>query len=131
MRILLDTQSLIWSLENELQLSRRAKTGILEADNVFVSPISFYELSIKLKIGKSVGSSRPISDIITETLASGFQWVPLSREHIEAYQSIPLLADHRDPFDRLILAIAYTEKMSIVSADQQFMRYTELIDIIW
>ncbi|QJD78975.1 type II toxin-antitoxin system VapC family toxin [Spirosoma rhododendri] len=131
MRVLLDTQSLIWSLENADLLTTTAKNAIREAEGVFVTPISFYELAIKLKIGKDIGSLRPINEIITETLLSGFQWLTLTRQQIEAYQMIPLHEPHRDPFDRLILAIAYAEQMSIVSSDHRFKLYSELIDIIW
>lgn len=92
---------------------------------------SYYELAIKLRIGKSIGSKRPLDDIITEAFASGFQWMPLQRHHIIAYNKISLFEDHRDPFDRMILAIALAEGLCVVSADRNFSRYSDLVDIIW
>ncbi|TAE23425.1 MAG: hypothetical protein EAZ91_22455 [Cytophagales bacterium] len=77
MRVLLDTQSIIWSLEDKEKLSEQAQQTMLAAQAVFVSPISFYELAIKIRIGKSIGSKRPLADIISESLASGFRWLPL------------------------------------------------------
>jgi len=53
MQVLLDTQSIIWSLEDRNRLTVKAQQAILAADMVFVSPVSFYELAIKLRIGKA------------------------------------------------------------------------------
>lgn len=103
MQVLLDTQSIIWSLEDRGKVSLKAQQAMLTADTVYVSPISFYELGIKLRIGRDIGSKRPLDDIIAESLESGFKWLPLRRQHITAYQKIPLFEDHRDPFDRMIL----------------------------
>ena len=131
MQILLDTQSVIWSLEEEEKITVKARHKMIEADAVFISPISYYELAIKLRIGKNIGSKRALDDIITEAFASGFQWMPLQRHHIIAYHKIPLFEDHRDPFDRMILAIALAEGLCIVSSDQNFSRYSDLVEIIW
>ncbi|WP_409021323.1 PIN domain-containing protein [Dyadobacter sp. CY261] len=50
--------------------------------------------------------------------------------HIDTYNAIPLYEQHRDPFDRLILATAYAEKMPVVSADENFKYYKELISLV-
>ncbi|RZM10117.1 MAG: PIN domain-containing protein [Pedobacter sp.] len=104
---------------------------MLEADAVFISPVSYYELAIKLRIGKNIGSKQALDNIISESLASGFQWLPLHRHHITAYHKIPLFDDHRDPFDRMILAIALAEDLCVVSDDQNFSRYNDLVETIW
>lgn len=104
---------------------------MVSADAVFVSPISFYELAIKLRIGRDIGSKRPLDDIIAESLASGFQWLPLQRHHIATYQQVPLFDNHRDPFDRMILAIALAEDLTVISADHHFPLYNNLINTIW
>lgn len=82
----------------------KAQAATLAAEGVFVSPISFCELAIKLKIGKDIGSKRPMDEIIAETLASGFQWLPFTRQPVIAYQTIPLVDQNRNPFDRLFPA---------------------------
>ena len=131
MQVLLDTQSIIWSLEDRGKVSLKAQQAMLTADTVYVSPISFYELGIKLRIGRDIGSKRPLDDIIAESLESGFKWLPLRRQHITAYQKIPLFEDHRDPFDRMILAIGLVEELTIVSSDHNFPRYSDFVQTVW
>lgn len=131
MQVLLDTQSIIWSLEDRGKVSLKAQQAMLTADTVYVSPISFYELGIKLRIGRDIGSKRPLDDVIAESLESGFKWLPLRRQHITAYQKIPLFEDHRDPFDRMILAIGLAEELTIVSSDHNFPRYSDLVQTVW
>jgi PIN domain nuclease of toxin-antitoxin system len=63
-------------------------------------------------------------------LTDGFQLVPLDTAHIVCYKSIPLFENHRDPFDRLLLATAYAEKIPIISADKNFKLYKDLIELI-
>lgn len=55
MQILLDTHVLVWFLENDNWLSAEALSAITTADKVFVSPVNFYEMAIKIKIGKTIG----------------------------------------------------------------------------
>lgn len=97
MQILLDTHVLVWFLENDNRLSAEAQSAITTADKVFVSPVNFYEMAIKIKIGKTIGLNRPISDAIELSRQSGFDWKPLQKRHLVAYQTIPLFEHHRDP----------------------------------
>lgn len=62
MQILLDTHVLVWFLENDNRLSAEALNAITMADKVFISPVNFYEMAIKIKIGKTIGLNRPVSD---------------------------------------------------------------------
>lgn len=64
MQILLDTHALIWFLEDDARLTESIRQAISKADNVFISLINFYEMAIKIKIGKSIGLNRPISEAI-------------------------------------------------------------------
>src|SRR5690606_37381590 len=96
----------------------------------FVSTASIFEIVIKKKIGK-LELTKPITDYVTEIENIGLQLLPISLEHLEAYDTIPLHDNHRDPFDRLILATAYAEKLKLLSADEKFNKYTELVEIIW
>ncbi|GAB4023128.1 hypothetical protein GCM10028808_72620 [Spirosoma migulaei] len=72
MKILLDTQALIWSLNDSDKLTKTARTFIQEADTVYVSPINFYEIAIKTALGRDPGIKWPIYDIIQEALLSDF-----------------------------------------------------------
>ena len=56
---------------------------------------------------------------------------PLEASHIENYQSVPLIADHRDPFDRILIATALHENLSIITIDEKFENYKHIINVIW
>ncbi|GAB3962272.1 type II toxin-antitoxin system VapC family toxin [Spirosoma harenae] len=105
--------------------------AITEADKVFVSPINFYEMAIKIKIGRSIGSNRPIRDAIYLSHQSGFAWKPIEEHHLTAYQAIPLFDHHRDPFDRILLATALADDLTILSSDHNFPLYSDLVTTIW
>ncbi|UFH57333.1 PIN domain-containing protein [Spirosoma sp. KNUC1025] len=72
-----------------------------------------------------------VNEVINQTAQDGIHILQLDNRHIEVYNQIPLYADHRDPFDRLILATALAEQMSIISADEKFSRYRDVIEVIW
>ena len=55
----------------------------------------------------------------------------MSDEHILAYQDIPFYDDHRDPFDRMMLATALAEEVAIISSDGKFQRYHDIVTVIW
>jgi PIN domain nuclease of toxin-antitoxin system len=69
----------------------------------------------------------PIEKLIQLIQKDGFTILNLKDEHIHAYDSIPLLADHRDPFDRLLLATSLFEQIPIISADEKFKMYSSII----
>lgn len=131
MSLLLDTHALIWFLENDNRLTNNALKAINMADQVFVSPLNFYEMAIKLKIGKRIGLDRPISDAIELSRQSGFEWKPIQEQHLVAYHTIPLFEHHRDPFDRMLLATALADDLTIVSSDHNFPLYSNLVTTIW
>lgn len=131
MNVLLDTQALIWSLNNSPKLTETARSLIQGADTVYVSPINFYEIAIKTVLGRNSGIKGPIHQIIQEALLSGFVWLPISGNHIEAYTKLPLHENHRDPFDRLILATALADGLTIISSDHNFPLYRDLVKTIW
>jgi PIN domain nuclease of toxin-antitoxin system len=131
MKILLDTHTLLWFIEGDEQLSKKAKRLIEDSDNeVYVSFISFLEISIKLKIGK-LHLTKSFKEIYQDTLMAGIETMGLEFSHIENYQSVPLIADHRDPFDRILIATALHENLSIITIDEKFDQYKNIIDIIW
>lgn len=126
---LIDTQILIWTLISPDKLALPVK-NILESGSIFVSQISFFEIAIKQKLGKI-----PDFNFSTEQLTSlldrdGFNFLNLKNTHVHAYSDIPLLANHRDPFDRLLLATAFFEHMPIISADEDFAAYQPQIQLI-
>lgn len=89
------------------------------------------EVAIKLKIGKLPDFLVSIDELINQTEKDGIHIALLDNRHIAAYDKIPFFDDHRDPFDRLILATALAEKMPLISADEKFSRYRDIIEVIW
>ena len=71
-----------------------------------------------------------IEDLVIELELIDFQIMPIENEHINAYSLIDLIEDHRDPFDRLIIATALDENMPVISADEKFKNYQSQIQLI-
>ena len=129
MKYLIDTQILIWSIISPEKLSLRTKY-ILENEEIFVSQITLFEIAIKQKIGKLPELNIPINSLIEIMLKDNFNILHIENKHIEAYDAIPLLADHKDPFDRLILATVFSENIPIISSDANFEYYSSQIKLI-
>ena len=122
MNVLIDTQSIIWFAENNTQLSQTARETMENPENeCFVSIASFWEISIKMSIGKLDIKGLSLPEFWDEVSENDFPTLDIRREHIIENTKLPLL--HRDPFDRLIIAQAIAEKMPLVSNDAAFDAY--------
>ncbi|MEJ7829508.1 MAG: type II toxin-antitoxin system VapC family toxin [Segetibacter sp.] len=97
---------------------------------MFVSQFSLMEMSIKLKLSKLPEFIVNIEFITSQLLSDGFEILQVSYNHIFSYQQIPFYKDHRDPFDRLLLATALSEQIPIISIDKKFSLYRLLITVI-
>lgn len=129
MAYLVDTQILIWILISPDKLTEKVK-NVLENESIFVSQISFFEIAIKQKLQKLPDFDFSIEELVAIVQRDGFNLLNLQNQHIQAYADIPLLANHRDPFDRLLLATAFSENMPIISADEHFFAYQPQIQLI-
>ncbi len=129
MRYLIDTQILLWSMIDPQKLSP-ATRNILQSNEIFVSQITLFEIAIKQKIGKLPDFDLPIDILYSYIEQDGSNLLPLQKHHIAAYASVPLFSDHRDPFDRVLLANAMSENIIIISADANFPRYAKYIQIM-
>jgi len=118
MNLLLDTHILIWALENNVLLTEKARTTIINGENlVFVSSASVWEISIKKSLGKLI-----VPDNLLEELDSHrFSVLNISAEHAMFAGELPLI--HRDPFDRMIVAQAVIEKFTLISVDPIMSKY--------
>ena len=127
MKYLIDTHTLIWYLEGNRKISETAVSTIKNLDNdIYVSVSSFWEIAIKMSIGKlklPVSLSAFINTAKTQNIRS-FQFAD---EYILVVEKLPF--HHKDPFDRIIIATAITEKLPIISTDPNFDKYG--IDRIW
>ena len=131
-RFLLDTQILIWALTDRKRISTKAMDILLDSSNeLLVSQISLYEITIKQSVGKLDDFSASTDEIIAQIQNDDFRLFLIQNHHIANYSKIPLIGDHRDPFDRLLLATALSEQIPIISADEKFQYYTNLITVIW
>src|SRR6478672_1367984 len=128
MSYLIDTHVFIWFTENNHQLSKRIRAiKENEENDVCISITSFYEMAIKVKIEK-LALSKSLRDCMNDAKAHKFLILPISENHIITYESVPLIETHRDPFDRLIIATALYENLTILTADKQFDNYTTLVE---
>jgi PIN domain nuclease of toxin-antitoxin system len=119
--VLLDAHALLWWLENDRRLSIGARKAIQEpTTQVFVSAGSLWEIAIKHRIGK-LKAPKLVDDFQRELDAEGFVELPISAKH--AIRAALLPANHKDPFDRLLIAQAEIENVPIVSRDSEFDNY--------
>lgn len=129
MEYIVDTQILIWTLIDPVRLSSNT-LSILQKSKIWVSQISLFEIAIKQKINKLPGLNIPMPKVIARLKDDNFDIVSLKDVHIATYSQIPLVANHRDPFDRLIIATALHEQLPLISADEKFRLYSGIIDLI-
>ncbi len=117
MRLLLDTHALLWWLADE-NLSTQARDAIADPANlVMVSAATAWEISIKRALGKLAAPD----DLEQQLHAGGFTALPISIAHgIAAGQ---LARHHEDPFDRMLIAQAIAEGLTIVTRDKRFEDY--------
>jgi len=131
MNILVDTQILVWSFDIHSPLSTQHKALLEDSSNkIFVSQISLMELAIKKNINKLPDFVPDIRTVGDQLLDNGFELLKLTDEHIFAYQDLPLFQEHKDPFDRFLIAIAKQEGFAIVTTDIKFQLYSTLVQII-
>jgi len=130
MRLLLDTHIFIWFVEGNTAISQNARQLIQSPENEkYISLVSFYEMAIKIKIGK-LALAVSIETYLQNLQERDVQLLPIKENHIITYELVPLIDTHRDPFDRLIIAIALFENIAILTADRQFENYTSLVKVI-
>ena len=122
MRLLLDTHALLWWLDGDRRLSRRARTAIGEAENtVFVSAASAWEITTKNRLGKLPGAADVAADVAGAVSGQGF--APLDITIVHAQRAGRLPGEHRDPFDRMLIAQSQLEDLQIVTDDNVFDAY--------
>ena len=117
MRLLLDTHALLWWLADE-GLTPQAQGAIADPGNlVAVSAASAWEISIKKALGKLAAPD----DLEQQVQAGGFSPLPISTAHGVAAGQLP--HHHEDPFDRMLIAQAFAEGLTIVTRDKRFGNY--------
>ncbi len=122
MRILLDTHAIVWWLEGNTRLSLRARSLIEKpSGDIFVSAASSWEIAIKAKL-KKLPSMLPYAGRLAQIFQTqGFVEMPMSVRHADHAGSLP--GHHRDPFDRMLIAQAQLESLTLVSNEKIFDTY--------
>ncbi|MCF8505061.1 MAG: type II toxin-antitoxin system VapC family toxin [Caulobacter sp.] len=119
MSLLLDTHALIWWFLDSPRLSDRARSAIVDySDPVYVSAVSAFEIATKVRLGKLPDAARLDRSFDAFVEAQHFKPLPLTLEH--ALVAGGLSDGHKDPFDRLLIAQALTENLTLVSNERLF-----------
>jgi PIN domain nuclease of toxin-antitoxin system len=121
MKFVLDTHTLVWWLNRSSELSKSGYDAIASFDNnIFVSAISAYEIANKYRLGKWPGA-RNVALLFESILRDeGFNVLAITAEH--ALLAGTIVNDHRDPFDRIIVAQAISSDATVITKDNQIAR---------
>jgi len=127
MKYLLDTCACLWYLESPDKLSRKVIEALLNRENdIYVSLASAWEIGIKVAKG-TLEFEGGVAEFCYAMSKNGFQMLPIEQSHIEPVQSLPF--HHKDPFDRLIISVALSENMTLLTADENIHKYE--VEWIW
>lgn len=125
MRLLLDTHIYIWALAGDKRLKKHARELIRGAEVVFISVASLWEAAIKANLGKL---DADIGLLASSIEASGYVELPVRAMHAVQIQNLPPI--HNDPFDRMLVAQAMCEPLSLITVDRELARYSKLVIIV-
>lgn len=125
MRLLLDTHIFLWAVAGSPLLKPAVRTLIEAADEVHVSAASIWEVAIKARLGKIEADPRELVAAIDQ---SGFRALPVTAVHAAGVAQLEL--HHNDPFDRLLLAQALAEPLKLVTADEQLVKYSDVVLLV-
>jgi len=118
MTYLLDTCIVLWILEgNKAKLGSYYDLINDDKNTLLISVVSYWEMTIKKSLGK-LDIPKNFIEVVDE---SGFEWLGLELRHIQTLAHLPL--HHHDPFDRLLLAQAKSDALSLITMDTRFMAY--------
>lgn len=124
MQILLDTHLLLWALGSPSKLSSKARQRI-ESSEVFASAASIWEISIKSALGKLQANP---TEVLSGIEPAGFDHLYITGEH--AAEVVNLRHLHEDPFDRLLVAQAFVEKMILLTDDDTLGGYGDVVEVV-
>jgi PIN domain nuclease of toxin-antitoxin system len=128
MRLLLDTHLIVWWQGMPDKLPTLARELIESSDGpVYVSRASLWELAIKAGQGKL---RIDLPRFCERIQADGFSWLAIDNSHLLAVAELPPFDDHKDPFDRLLVAQSLSEPLILLTADSKLGRYGETVKVV-
>ncbi|MET8146740.1 type II toxin-antitoxin system VapC family toxin [Actinoplanes sp. NPDC049668] len=122
MTLLLDTHIALWAITGDAALGEEFLDRLRHDPDIFLSPVSLWEITIKQATGKLAGPA----GLAEQVRDMGFSELPVSHVHAIAAGRLP--PHHRDPFDRMLVAQAITEGFTLVSRDESIALYD--VDIL-
>jgi PIN domain nuclease of toxin-antitoxin system len=122
MKLLLDTHTALWWVNEHEKLSPTAK-ALLSEDSYsrYISIVSVWEIAIKASLGKLYEFDGGVKVFLAEMENNPVVLLPIGTRHVEMVETLPFI--HRDPFDRLLVATAKIESMTILTADENIQKY--------
>ncbi|MBN2420584.1 MAG: type II toxin-antitoxin system VapC family toxin [Deltaproteobacteria bacterium] len=128
MKILLDTHALLWLISGDERLSKSAREIFLNTANLmYFSTASLWEICIKKSLEKISLKNDWLDIIQQEMKTNSIQWLTVEIDHCVKITDLPF--HHRDPFDRMLIAQAMTEDLTILSRDSNFSAYD--VKCVW
>jgi PIN domain nuclease of toxin-antitoxin system len=124
-KYLLDTHILLWAAAGDLPKS--AKKFFLEENELYFSPASIWEIVIKRTLKRSDFQINPKA-FHTKLLSAGYKELSITARHTLAVENLPEI--HKDPFDRILLSQAISERMYLITADRHLANYPERVIVI-
>jgi PIN domain nuclease of toxin-antitoxin system len=128
MEYLLDTHSFLWFINGDDQISQKAKNAITDPEAMkYISIASFWEIAIKVNL-KKLSLDMAYMDLRQQLIDNGFEILPITFEHTAVLVNLEL--HHRDPFDRIIIAQALSDQLTVIGKDENFHKYNGL-KLLW
>jgi len=128
MKYLLDTHTALWFVNEHERLPLEIREILLDETQLFyISIASAWEIAIKASIGKLTEFKGGVKAFLTKIEDSPISILPITASHIETIETLPFI--HRDPFDRLLIAVAKTDGLIIITADENIHKYD--VSFVW
>lgn len=122
-RLLLGTHALVWYADQSAQLPAATRALLDATDSaLFVSVVSFWELATLTNL-RRLFLKPDLGQWFSQIRHGKADFLPITDSHLLAYAALPLIKDHRDPFDRPLIAQALTEDLTLISRDIKFASY--------
>ena len=121
MELLLDTHTIIWYVEDDPRLPKHIRQTLKDdSNNIYVSMISLWEISIKSRLGR-LDMSKPLADVVSSLYDNFFEFLTVRLDHV--FRLDTLEQYHKDPFDRMLIAQALAGNFALVGCDEVFDLY--------
>ncbi|HQV22218.1 MAG: type II toxin-antitoxin system VapC family toxin [Moraxellaceae bacterium] len=118
---LLDTHTFLWMVSDDVRL-KAAEKHIMNAEQLYLSMASWWEIAIKINIGKS---SYDYAELLTIAKKMHLDFLPITPQHGQTLLTLPFI--HRDPFDRMLVAQAISEQIPLLTHDQTLTSYSSFV----